>query len=273
MQGRLTTKHGRSIQFFPFDNWQREFEDAASIGIDEIEFIFDFYNYKSNPLWTANGVREINNLISKYKVSINTICADYFMISPFFRTTKEIQNNNISILETIIKQAGLIGAKRIEIPFLDNSSIKTEEEEIIAINVLKITMSLAKEKNISINIEADLVPKKLKSFIDKFGKDSIGITYDSGNSSGLGYDPKEEIKTYGKHISNVHIKDRVLGGTTMPLGTGDTRFDDLFEGLNKINYKGSFILQVAREKDGEEKGTIKKQKEFIIGYINKYLNK
>ena len=30
MQGRLTEPRGRGIQFFPFENWEREFEDRKS---------------------------------------------------------------------------------------------------------------------------------------------------------------------------------------------------------------------------------------------------
>ena len=42
MQGRLTPANGRGIQFFPFENWENEFMDCARIGLDEIEWIFDY---------------------------------------------------------------------------------------------------------------------------------------------------------------------------------------------------------------------------------------
>ena len=45
MQGRLTCPKGRGIQFFPFDNWENEFYKAEKLGLDEIEFIFDFDDY------------------------------------------------------------------------------------------------------------------------------------------------------------------------------------------------------------------------------------
>lgn len=55
MQGRLTQPKGRGIQFFPFDNWIEEFKVAKEIGLKEIEFIFDYDNYKENPLWQDEG--------------------------------------------------------------------------------------------------------------------------------------------------------------------------------------------------------------------------
>ena len=95
--------------------------------------------------------------------------------------------------------------------------------------------------------------------------------YDSGNSSGIGYDPYEEITTLNDYIFNVHIKDRIFHGTTVELGTGSADFEKIFMALSKIDYKNDFILQAAREQEGDELKTIKKQKQFLENYINKYL--
>ena len=40
MQGRLVLPKERGIQFFPFEEWQEEFQTASKIKIDEIDFIF-----------------------------------------------------------------------------------------------------------------------------------------------------------------------------------------------------------------------------------------
>lgn len=59
MQGRLTKPKGRGIQFFPFENWENEFWIAKEIGLNEIEWIFDFDNFKENPLWTSEGRKKL----------------------------------------------------------------------------------------------------------------------------------------------------------------------------------------------------------------------
>ena len=87
--------------------------------------------------------------------------------------------------------------------------------------------------------------KKLLQFINKFPDSCFGINYDIGNSASLGFDTKEEIATYGSGILNVHVKDRVHNGSTVPLGNGNADFESTFNELNKINYKGDFILQTA----------------------------
>ena len=78
MQGRLTKSNGRGIQFFPFDNWEKEFNDAQELGLDEIEFIFDYENYEQNPLWTEEGQERIRLIIEENGVRIRSVCFDYF---------------------------------------------------------------------------------------------------------------------------------------------------------------------------------------------------
>ena len=91
-----------------------------------------------------------------------------------------------------------------------------------------------------------------------------------GNSATLGYNLDEGIDAYGLFISTVHIKDRVLGGSTVPLGQGDVDFNRLFYRLADLGYKGPLTLEAAR--DGDEKTTIKKYLEFIDYYLKRYLS-
>lgn len=270
MQGRLTRPKGRGIQFFPFDNWENEFRIASKIGISEIDFIFDYENYQQNPLWNSpsapslgkegvGGVQKIKALIAETGVVVNYICADFFMRRPLAQ--------NVKVLERMILTAKEIGARGIEIPLVDNSSIKTPEEEGLFVASLKEVLPQAKAHNIAINLETDYPPQKLLKLLERLANPMMKITYDSGNSASLGFDPYEEITTYGKYVTSIHIKDRILGGTTVALGTGDADFDKLFRALKEVNYAGNYILQAARGPEGQEENTIKSQMDFVKRYL------
>jgi L-ribulose-5-phosphate 3-epimerase len=41
----------------------------------------------------------------------------------------------------------------------------------------------------------------------------------------------------------VHVKDRVRGGGSKPLGTGDTNFQGFFPRLLRAGFRGDFVLQ------------------------------
>jgi hypothetical protein len=56
----------------------------------------------------------------------------------------------------------------------------------------------------------------------------------------------------GHDFFNVHIKDRVLSGSTVPLGTGSVQFKKIASILEEQKYSGNMILQAARDFDRSE---------------------
>ena len=271
MQGRLTPPKRRGIQFFPFEEWEEEFKKAAELGLDEIELIFDLERYEENPLWTDRGIWRINLLKERFGIIISHICADFFMRRPFFRVEEKIRRENIRILERLVFQAAKIGAKSIEIPLLDNSSLKTKEEEELLVCAIEECIWPAVGLGITISLETDLPPEQFRQLLERFSSHLVRAVYDSGNSSSLGYDPYEEVTVLWDYIRNVHVKDRIFGGSTVPLGTGSANFAKLFMGLKKINYQGGFTLQAARGEEGSEVKIIQEQTVFLKKLISYYL--
>ena len=267
MQGRLSPPIGGRIQAFPWNTWEKEFKEAATVGFDEIEFIFEVQDCKSNPLFTREGLDKIKGISDETGIQVNYVCADYFMERPFFRVSENNRNQSVETLKYLIKQCAKIGITSIEIPLVDNSKIETEKEEELFIECLKECLPVAETYNVKLGLETSLNPDDFKALLQRINHPLIGANYDTGNSASLGYDPEEEILKLGKWIDNVHIKDRVLGGGTVPLGEGDTDFDLVFKTLGKISYKGSFILQVARA--GDEIESAKKNMAFVRNFLNK----
>ena len=80
----------------------------------------------------------------------------------------------------------------------------------------------------------------------------VTVNYDIGNSASLGYNPNDELSAYGERISDIHIKDRLLGGGSIVLGQGDADYDSFFSKLKDFNYQGPFIMQAYRDEEGVE---------------------
>ena len=72
--------------------------------------------------------------------------------------------------------------------------------------------------------------------------DIVKVNYDIGNSASLGFDIYEEFKLYGNRISDIHIKDRELGGSSVKLGAGNANFKSFFEVFSKIDFKALLSL-------------------------------
>jgi hexulose-6-phosphate isomerase len=121
------------------------------------------------------------------------------------------------------------------------------------------------ELNMELSIESSLPPGELKDMMERLDHPLFCVTYDIGNSASMGYDTTEEIDAFGAWIRNVHVKDRLLGGTTVALGTGNADFESTFAALKRINYAGSFTLQAVR--DGDPIENTKRQLVFLHSYI------
>ena len=220
---------------------------AAKLGLDCIEWVFEYPNYDKNALFLENGAESIIDLSKLHDVNVNSVVADYFMVKKLFCEKDEDLNLNINIFYELIRKCSMAGIPIIEVPLVDSSSMRNSAEKREVIKNLLPLIDYAQELNIKISIESDLEPTLFKNFITDFNHNNIFINYDMGNSASLGYDAQEEIDLLGNKIINVHIKDRIRNGTTVPLGTGDTDFKRVFGALKSINYSSDFIFQSARQ--------------------------
>lgn len=272
MNGRLSKPVKNMIQAFPESSWKDEFEKARKIGFEFIDWVFDL---NKNPIMVDDGIEEILFLAKKNDVSIDVVCADYFMYKRLFNVSEYELQKNLEILQNLIRQCNKLKIKIIELPFVDLSSLQTTNDKKQIINNLEKILPLIEDNDIILALETDLPPSSFMDLLLAFNHPKVLANYDVGNSTSNGYDPKEELTILKDFIAIVHVKDRILNGGTVPLGIGDTDFDSFFSTLNKIAYKGDLVIQGAREdlinsNIGPEE-TCKKYYEFVKKHLNSYL--
>ena len=126
MQGRLLPKYQGRYQAHPVGYWQDEFPIAAKLGLDLIEFIFDYNDFEKNPLMSIEGIEEIRTLSKKTGVAVKSICADYFMEAPLHSLSEEVVKKSREVLTTLLNNACSLGVSDIVIPCVDQSSLESE---------------------------------------------------------------------------------------------------------------------------------------------------
>lgn len=251
MQGRLSVKYLGRYQAFPPEHWRAEFLIARNLGLDCIEFILDYDTITRNPLMSDRGIAEIRLLSEKTGVKVLTICADYFMVKPFFSGDKKERGTSLDILNKIIHNGSELGITDLVIPCVDQSSLQKDPAyQKQFVRELERVIPLAQAKNINLALETDLAPKAFQDLLGQLNCIRITVNYDTGNSASLGYDVREEMKAYGQRISTVHIKDRVRAGGSVALGTGDADIDLVLEQLNLYGFHGPVVLQPFRDDEG-----------------------
>lgn len=258
MQGRLLPLVGDRIQAFPGELWADEFVIAKDINIRNIEWTIDTLTFDSNPLIQEAAHKTIRKLALENYLKIPSVTCDYFMENPHW------DSNGIDIerdVSRIIEAMPQVGANILVIPLVDNSSISKNQN--MDLKFFKNLESKLIQNNVCIAFELDLEPKLAGDFIESFNPRHFGINYDIGNSASLGFSPIIEITSYGTRILNIHVKDRLIGGHTVPLGRGNADFKTVVKNLHKIKYSGNFIMQTARARDGEHKAELKRNIDFF----------
>jgi L-ribulose-5-phosphate 3-epimerase len=260
-QGRLVPPIGERIQAFPADCWREEFQAAREAGLDSIEWIYDVGCDAVNPIVSDDGIVEMRALASANDLEVVSLCADYFMPEPLLRGNSAERTARVTKLGWLFDRCKKAGVQRIVLPFVDNSKLETDSDLDDLAALLK--QMAPKAAGLEIHLETSLPPARFALLLEKTGEPSIKVNYDSGNSASLGFRIEEEFDAYGEAIGSVHIKDRLLHGGTVPLGKGNANFAALRRGLEKVNYRGDIILQVARGRPGDEISWARQNREFV----------
>lgn len=252
MQGRLSPPEQGRFQSFPCQGWEHEITLAPLVPLRGIEWIYDLYGEGLNPLETEQGRIALRAKLARHGIQVVSVCADYFMDCPLLHPDADTRAQRQSRLEWLISVCPQMGIKRIVLPFVDGSRMADASAMTAVVQLMHAVLANAETAGVELHLETDLGPKEFSAFLSEIEHPLVKVNYDSGNSSSLGYRPIDEFAAYGQRIGSVHLKDRVRGGGTMPLGDGDTDFASLRDALIDVDYKGDFVLQVARGEPSDE---------------------
>lgn len=270
MQGRLSERVDGKIQAFPWRDWESEFPNAAAIDLHLIEWTLDQERLYANPLMTAVGQDRIRELCQQYDVSIPSLTGDCFMQAPFWKANGKARADLQSDFLAIGCACAAVGIRMMVVPLVDNGRVDTPEQEDILVDFLLAQRPFLTKHNLQVIFESDFTPIELARFIARLPAEQFGINYDIGNSAALGLNAAEEFAAYGARVVNVHVKDRILGGTTVPLKTGSADFDSAFAALAQKNYQGNFILQTARAADNNHSEVLTNYRDMTLHWMQQY---
>jgi hexulose-6-phosphate isomerase len=217
-----------------------------------------------NPIATDEGAAEIVALAATTGIQVHSLCADYFMDRPLLRADPPELEARATTLEWLLRRCARVGIGRVVLPFVDASHIGSDDDLNVVAAVLSRTVTVVEQTGVELHLETSLAPDRFADLLDRLPHPGIRVNYDSGNSASLGYHPTSEFAAYGSRVGSVHIKDRVRGGGTVPLGAGDADFKALFERLAQVGYSGDLVLQVARGAEGDEVAWARRNREYVM---------
>ncbi len=270
MQGRLCERVDGKIQAFPWSDWESEFPAASEIDLHLMEWTLDQERLHENPLMTMEGQEKIRTLCKHHDLAIPSLTGDCFMQAPFWKIDGLARTDLQSDFLAIGRACAAVGIQMIVVPLVDNGRLETAEQENVLIEFLLSQQFFLSQNNLRVIFECDFTPVELARFIARLPSEWFGINYDVGNSAALGFKPAEEFAGYGARVVNVHVKDRVLGGTTVPLNSGSADFNAVFAALAQQNYQGNFILQTARAADSNHSKVLSNYRDMTLQWMQQY---
>lgn len=255
------------IQAFPWPYWQSEFGLAAEAGLGVMEWTLDQERIFENPLMQPAGRTEILALSREHGIAVPSLTGDFCMQAPFWKATGATQAELLRIFERVLLSCAALEIKIIVLPLVDNGAIHTQAQRRALIAGTQEFQPLLAQYGMVIAFESDFPPPDLAVFIADFSSAEFGINYDIGNSAGLGWDVAQEIPLLAPRIVNVHVKDRMPGGGTVPLGQGAADLPLALRLLGQAGYRGNFILQTARAADDAHMAVLKSYRNLVANLI------
>jgi L-ribulose-5-phosphate 3-epimerase len=268
MQGRLLPMRDGRYQAFPSGEWELELSRAADLGLAGIEWIIDENGFSDNPMTKASGRSRLRKARHTLGLKIDSVCADIFMTKHLLDSLGDQISTSVRDFIDILNWCSDLEMRYVILPFVDSSRLVTVEELNGLRNLLSDVAAKAAQNGVEVHLETDLAPTINRDIVVESGFPWIALNYDIGNSASLGHSFQDEFGVFGSLVRSVHVKDRIRGGSTVPLGDGDADIRGVFEQLFRVDYQGDLVLQVARSREGDEINWVRFNKGLVSDLLN-----
>jgi hexulose-6-phosphate isomerase len=229
-------------------SYAERFALARDAGFDAVE------------MQTTTGseeVAEIREASAKTGLRVHSVMnADHWRY-PLSASDRDVVNRSVAGMEMSLRNAAAWRADTVLlVPAVVNSQTSYRDAWIRSQAQIRKLIPLAQELKVVIAIEEVwnkflLSPLEMAQYIGEFRSPWIQAWFDVGNVVLYGY-PQDWIRTLGKRIVKVHLKDfkRKQGGYDwVNLGDGDVDWPAVKSAFTAIGYSGSMIAEL---KGGDE---------------------
>jgi len=243
MQGRLSPRPENRLQAFPHQTWPDEFAQAKRLGFSYLEWIYEAERADENPIASSAGRAAIRACAAESGLPVGSVCADYFMIHRLSGGTAGERREHAAALAELVRWTRELGATRILLPLLETSALETREQVREATESIQSVCATLEAYDVTLGLEMEIPGEAYAAVIRGIGHSHVRAYYDTGNSTAQGLNIATDVLPLLPVLEAVHLKDRVVGGTSQPFGRGAANFKDFFSVLAQAGYQGDFLTQ------------------------------
>ena len=171
---------------------------------------------------------------------------------PLSSSDPAVVAESVKGMETSLRNAHFWGAETVLlVPAVVNAETRYRDAWTRSQYEIRKLIPMAQQLNVIIGIEEVwnkflLSPLEFARYIDDFNSPWVRAYFDVGNVVFYGY-PQDWIRTLGKRIVKLHIKDFKFENDVTkwtPLREGAINWPEVHKALNEIGYKGSATVEL-----------------------------
>jgi hexulose-6-phosphate isomerase len=177
---------------------------------------------------------------------------------PFSSADPAVVEKSLAGARTSLHNAHLWGADTVLlVPGVVDAHTSYRDAYTRSQIALRKLIPLAEELNVTICLEEVwnkflLSPLEFAKYVDEFESPRVRAYFDVGNVVLYGY-PQDWIRTLGKRIAKLHIKDfsfrhdagtKKLVASWVALGDGDIDWPSIYDALKEIGYEGTATVEL-----------------------------
>jgi L-ribulose-5-phosphate 3-epimerase len=247
--------------------WRERFQMALDVGFEGIEI---------GTIADPKVAEEIREAAAKTGLKIHSVMnADHWKY-PLSSADPEVVSKSVAGMETSLRNAKLWGADSVllvpavvgpETPYKDawTRSQKVVKERILPLaQELKVVIGMEEVWNKFL-----LSPLEMARYVDEFASPYVKAYLDVGNMLFYGY-PQDWVRTLGKRIHRVHIKDFKLDRGKgqffwKNIGEGDVDWPEVRKALGEVGYESWVTTEIEGGDAAYLKDVVARFDRFLAG--------
>ena len=243
MQGRLVPSTTGELACSAGGRWPEEFSIAADLGLAHIELMAERVADGTNPIWSAAGRSAINAIVASSGVDVPSLCMNEPLSTPLAGA-----DAGTTLALRLAPVVCELPVRIVVLPLDEASGLDILDWTATAAGVRALA-GLLHERGVTVALELSVSADDGMRFLDLVDVDTIGLCYDIGNATALGFSAPAELRLLGPRVTHVHAKDKNTIGTNVRYGTGMVPFGPVFAALHQIEFEGLVTMEATRGDD------------------------
>ena len=241
---RLPIKKAVEFEMLPKSgSYADRFQMARDAGFEQVE---------CPTMPDEHEAEEVKKASEKTGLRIHSVMNMAHWKYPLSSSDPAVVAESVKGLETSLRNAHFWGADTVLlVPAVVNAETRYRDAWTRSQHEIRKLIPMAQQLNVIIGIEEVwnkflLSPLEFARYIDEFNSPWIRAYFDVGNVVISGY-PQDWIRTLGKRIIKLHIKDFKFENDVAkwtPLRDGAINWPEVYKALHEVGYTGSATVEL-----------------------------